>query len=302
MVSLTYGHGYLHDCDSTSDYSGTGNSADPLTGLAFTSDGDVFTITGTCDAAADEWYYRKHDATDFSSTTYNKWMSRYKTSVGSNGLGAVLKVKYGDASYESLLGSNPVFSTDWTVATGTLTSGKTVDEILIYADDYPDSIAAGAFSVYFDFIMFYKDAFTLPNVAGGMNIDFPPREAIIPIPGRDTNLKQHLGTEDALINIICDLDQSNATDDWKRPQGTLTPKTDNIHGEVFLEMLHERSSEPFQWLDTGSHQFKVTVHPKFRWVNNGDGSTSRLLDLVLKEYSLGSKADETYAERFGIGL
>jgi len=300
MVSLTHSQTYLHDCHAITDFAGTGNSADPLTGISFTSDGDYFTITGTCDAAADEWYYRKHDLTDFSSTIYNCWMARYKTSVAAAGLGAVLKVKYTDASYDSLVGSDttPSFSTTWKVESGTLTTGKTVSEVYIYANDHPDSVAAGAFSVYFDFIMFFKGTFTLPNVAGGMNIDLPPKEAIIIIPGRDTNITQNLGTESAVVTIQSDLDQGT----WKRPQSDPTNPTDTIDAEVFLEMLHNRSTEPFQWLDTGSHQFKVTVHPKFAWKNNGDGSTSRILDLILKEYSLNNKSGETYAERFGIGL
>jgi len=282
----------LTDCDDTTGWNAN-HSADPLTSLSLAVVyGDQFRIIGTCDAAADEYVYYEKDIPDILSNTYSKYLLRWRTGNSSAGLGAKAQIYFSDLTTQTILGDpNPEYSTTWQIASGTVTADKTIGSLRLWADDYPNSVAAGESHVYYDFFLLYKAPFTLPNIAGGMNIDFPPREAILQPPGRDVNITQNLGTESAVVNIGCDLDQNT----WKR-------SGDTIDGQVFLDILHNRSSEPWQWLDTGSHQFKVSVHPTFRWLNNGDGSTSRLLDLVLKEYSLGDKSNETYLERYGIGL
>jgi hypothetical protein len=173
-------------------------------------------------------------------------------------------------------------STTWATFSETITASQNLDTVDLYITDEIGQ-------VYYDFLMMHKGSFTLPNIAGGMNIDFPPSEAIIPIPGKDVDLTQHLGSHSAEVTLTSDLTQGT----WKRTG-------DTIDGEVFLDIHHNRSGEPWQWLDTGSHQFKVTVHPKFRWVSRG-AKTTRMLDLVMREYSLADKSGETYAERYGIG-
>jgi len=254
-------------------------------------DGDKMELEGICDGAGDEYVFAEKDITDISSDTYPVCKVRWKTSASSNGLGLRAQIVFGDASTQNIVGAtNPEFSTTYTVTTGTITAGKTIDKIRILGDDYPDSLAAGTFQVYCDFFFIHVGAFTLPNTAHGMDMDFPPREDILRRWNRDVDVIESGGSESALINIGCDLDQ-----------GTWTRTGDTIDGEVFLDIQHNRSGEPWQWLNTEvGHQFKVTVHPKFRWVNNGDRSTSRVLDLVLKEYSLNSKSGETHAERYGI--
>jgi len=276
MVKISNGHRYLTDCDSTTGWTKTddGNTS------TFTIDnGDYFKLNVSAIGGNEETKVVNDANIGASTTTYPQIRWRYKC-VGD--IKAKIIVEFSDASTQEVLADSN--SATFTVGTVTLTPAKTLDHIALYADHVVGT-------VYYDFVLVHRGDFTLPNVAGGMNMDFPPCEAIIPVFERDTDITQHGGTQSAIVNISSDLDQGT----WQRTG-------DKIDGEVFLDILHNRSSEPWQWLDTGSHQFKVTVHPKFQWVNNGDGSTSRLLDLVLKEYSLGSKADETYAERFGIGL
>lgn len=279
MVTLSNGHGYLNDCDTTTGFTKTDNGNTST----FTIDnGDYFKLDVTVSAAPKITNVVNNANIGKSTNSYPQIRWRYKCSNAN--IYAKIQAEFDDASLQDVLPHSN--SQTWTVGTATLTSptSTVLDHIWLYAN-----LAVG--TVYYDFALVFKSDFTLPNVAGGMNMDFPPQEAVQGYPLRDTELIQNMGTGSALIDIGCDLDQGT----WKRTG-------DTIDGEVFLDMLHNRSNEPWQWLNTGSHQFKVTVHPKFRWVNNGDGSTSRLLDLVLKEYSAGSKDAETYAERYGIGL
>ena len=79
--SITYGHGYLFDCDTA--YTTRVDSADPLTSPSLTVlNEDVFDIVGTCDAAADEYcYYQSADLTSLGIQTslYPDLIIRYKT-------------------------------------------------------------------------------------------------------------------------------------------------------------------------------------------------------------------------------
>lgn len=291
MVSLTHQWSSgSTDCDDATGWAETESS---LTCALSVDNSTYFKLEGTPNDAGNEYaLYEMDSGISVSTNLFPSFMIRWKTSASGSGLGAQVKIVYDDASSENLLESSgvPQYSTAFTLTTGTLAAGKTVDKIQFLANDYPDSVASGTYQVYYDFLLFYSGAFTLPNTAYGLSLDLPPKEAIIGIPGRDTDVTQNLGTENAVARIGCDLTQGN----WKR-------SGDTIDGEVFLEMWHERSSDPWQWLDTGEHQFKVTVHPTFNRDVVGRAAGHRL-DLVLKEYSLGDKSEETYAERFGIGL
>lgn len=277
----------MTDCDDTTAWNKTDGGAIGGTSMVV-ENGDEFNIEGTCTDGNDENTRFVYNFTDFDGDTYNNFLIRWKTGVGELGLGARAVAVF-TVGHQDLLGTDaaddtPRFSTEWTVTSGTLAAGKTVASIQLYADDYPNTVAAGTFNVYFDYVLFYGNNFTLPNVAYGLLMDFPPRESLLRQWNRDTDITAHGGSESALINIGCDLDQG----DWKRDG-------DEIDGEVFLDILHNRTNEPWQWLDTGSHQFKVTVHPKFDLVG-------RRLDLELREYSLKDKDTESYVERYGIGL
>lgn len=304
MVLITHGHGYLTDCDDKTDYATTGNSADPLGSPTLTVlHGDVFQIEGTCDAVADEYVYYQADisALSISSTTYPNFLIRWKTSASSLGLG--LRAYYtlnAGAIDEYMVGTTtvPEYSSSWKLTTGAITTGKTIDYVTFYADDYPNSVASGTHQVYIDFVLFYAGTFTFPNVAYGLDFTPPPRYATIPIPSRVGDVTQNLGSESATVRVSCDLDIDNATNDWKRPQRTLSPKTDYVNGEVFMEIAHLSSTEPWQWLDTGTEQFKVTLeNPVFRRMGKG-----HVLDLLFREKRVSDASNEYYYERFGLNL
>ena len=278
-VTLTNDHGYLNDCDTTTGFTKTddGNTS------TFTVDNsEYFKLAVTVSGGNEETKVVNNVNIGASTTLFPLILWRYKCS--NSNIKAKIIAEFDDASEQLILAdSNSII---FTVGSATLSSptSNLLDHIHLYADH-----AVG--TVYYDFILVCHSQFPLPNVAGGMNIDFPPRTVLLAPFGRDTSITQHGGTENAVVTLGCDLDQG----DWKRAG-------DNIDGEVFLHVLHNQSAEPWQWLETGSHRFKVTVHPRFRWVNDGDGSTSRLLDLTLTEYSLGSKSGESHEERWGLKI
>ena len=294
--SLTYGRGYGTDCESKTSWNLTNSSIDTPTHVVQVN--DYFELQGTCDDAGDEYFYVEYDMTNISSDVYTKYLVRWKTSASSNGLGAqvVLIFTVGD---QYIVGSvAPEFSTDWTVSSGTITSGKTIDKIRLYANDEPNTVTAGTYQVNYDFCLLHKDTFTFPNVAFGLDFTPPPRYATIPISSRVGDITQNLGSESATVRASCDLDIDNDTNDWKRPQGTLTPKDDYVNGEVFMEIAHRSYTEPWQWLDTGKEQFKVTLeNPVFRRMGKG-----HILDLLFREKRVSDASNELYYERFGLNL
>jgi len=290
---------------------GGGTSTGTLAALLY-SDGDVLTLTLTPSLATDEYMFAEfHLATNISTSIYTKCKVRWKTSASINGCGLRILIKFdtydeaqsiadnvtdGDANW--IVGSTaPEYSTLWTVSTGTLTTAKLVDKVCIFADDDPVTIATGPHYVYVDFVLIYANDFTFPTCETS-RFEPNPKYATIPIPGRVGDDTQNLGSNSAQWHCVCNLDLSNATDDWKRPQGTLTPKDDYIVGQVFDEIAHRSYTEPWQWLDTGNRQFKVTMeNPSFTY--EGEKHT---LDLLFTEKRRRCGSNETYVERFGLNL
>jgi hypothetical protein len=374
--TITYGHGYLHDCDSFSyptsgtadggtatttvdaertdgdDYwvgayikytsgdnageekmvTGFDDGTNTLThgdkyvlsdliNLRTNMDGDdaelsvlysdVFRIKAVSDSVAEleECCYYFQPGITVDPDFYPKILFRYKTSVSpSGGFGAKIRIKYATGpTYDYVLGSasTPEFSTSWKTGTATLRTDKgDVENIYFYASEDDKAATNGTYYVYFDFVLFHKGTFTFPNVGEGMDFSPPPRYARIPIFGRVGDITQGGGSESATVTCSCDLDIGSETIDgvvvskWKRPQGEKT-KTDYVDGEVFYDIAHNSNSEPWQWLDTGTEQFKATLEsPVFR--RGGDGH--HILDLLFREYRLSCASNETYYERFGLNL
>jgi len=291
IVSITYGRALLDDCD-VADWEEHRLNMIDADAVLYCENGDYFKIDATADSADDEYcYYQYPNAgspLSISTTTHPFWLARWKTNVGSNGFGARIKAYY-DGGWHDLLASTPQFSTDWTVNSGTITTGKTVQYVSFWADDYPDSVSSQHY-VYYDFILLCKGIFPFPNI-NHLEFNPSPRYAQIPIPSKTTNATQNLGAESATIQIECDLDRGN----WKR-------SGDVVDAQVFYEMAHYGFQDPWQWLDTGTEQFKVTLEDfNIRRISSGS-TTHRVLELLFREYSLGNKSEETNIERFGLNL
>lgn len=286
--TITRDQTYLHDCDSTTDYSGSGDSADPLGAKAFTSDGDVFTITGTADHAVDdEWYYRSHDLAgaglDFLTNTYPNFLIKWKTSDPSNALGLRVAVEYTGPTYDNLVGTAtvPVYSTTWQVTSGTLTASETVDKVFIYADDYPNTVNTGPHSVYVDFIMFHAGTFTLPQVD---NLDFKmePRNAYIDIWGRQGDITQKGGMKSPVILMDGPMDTRAG---WKGPS--------NVIGEYLYTIWKEANLDPWQYFTSDLINCKVTLGP-LRLSQRKSSKSERTWSAELRKYDHTSGTNDIW--------
>ena len=239
---------------------------------------DYFDLENTGGAVDYSVWNNTPGAMGISSDTYPFFLVRYKCSNAS--VKAQVELTFAAGSQVILAEDN---STTWKVASGTVTASKTINYVELFAND-----AAG--HVYYDFTLICKGQFTIPNVPGTVGLNLEPREAFLPIPGRDVDLTQNLGSQ-AIINMN-GLDLTAG--DWTRTG-------DNVDGEVFMDILHNRSNEPWQWLDMEDPtiQMKVSVHPQWHWALSGE-ETARTINLVLREYSLGDKGEESYVERWAL--
>ena len=287
---ITYGHGFLDDCtdDTQSDWTQISNS---WGGITFSVvDDDVFKFNCTSgDAGVQESAtYENSLSVSLSTSVYTRYYVRWKTSVASQGAGLVVYAKYSDNSVQYLVGTNtstPAFSTTWTVNTGTLTTGKTLTDIVIIVVEDDGSLSSGTTTVYVDFILIVKDRFTFPHAENAVFTP-PPRYAQLKIPLRVGDILQMLGLDSAVFQCSCNLDVG----DWKR-------SGDTVNGEVFMDIVHNSQTEPWQWLDTDlGQQFKAVLdEPEWHF----DGQNHRV-DLLFREFRRKSADDETYKERWGI--
>ena len=287
MVTITYGHGYLNECNATGTLADTG--ADGTQTIAY---GDRLELFGRANAAGNEYCEVTYDPTNVSPVLYPHYLVRWMTTAtAAPGMGANCFVTYTDASTEFLVGTltAPAFNAQWTVTSGTLSppAGESIDTLTFMISDSPDALDDGTTGyAYFDFALVYAGTFTLPNVAHGMHWTPGVRDVYLPVPGRVTDITQRLGSEGATCTLGCDLDQGA----W-----TATGYA-NYPGELFDFIAHRSYTEPWQWV-TGlkERSMKATVHPAFTY----EGGRQRL-DLELREYSLGTKSVDTHAERWNI--
>jgi len=286
--TLTYGNQFLDDCLDTSLYAETESSLV----CALTADPeDVFVLTGTCNDAGDEYAYYERDITNFSTTTdATKWLARYKTSAGSAALGARVDVIF-TAGSQSLLEASaiPQFNTGWTIASGTLTAGKTVDKIRFYADDYPNTVAAGASSVYYDFIMFYEGTLTFPHVSkinntGGLFAEFGNKIGKIPVNGRDTDILQKAGRKNTVFTLRGDMINDEAAT-WGTPYG--------------LPLIKALDDE-WCWFTCDTAEMKVLVKD-FKPSQDASNVSQTDYDLVLEEFSYSDKSDAQWGRKGWLG-
>lgn len=297
MVSITYGHGDLRECDNKTGWAETeGGIAGTLSVLY----GDVFEIKcEDVNTPETEYVYYEKNIDNISSDTYPKFLLRYKTSVSANGVGARVRLIFTSGEQWILGGSEPQFSTTWKVVSGDITSDKTIDKIQLWADDWPNSIDSGTYYVYFEFVLLHKGTFTFPFVHT-LKIDPELNDVELGIPGRDGDITQDLGSKLTPIYINGEMDVRN--EDVTPPQNPwkITPRgTYGAYGEIFYSILHEASSDPWQWLTSELANFKVRLI-KFPLSMERDSKVQRRYELLLKEYRLSDASHETYEERFGL--
>ena len=290
--SITYGHGWLDDCNKLTgltygDWTETDTGGLLSSAVAYD---DYFILTRS--AGATEAYLSYPDEAgannlSLSSTTYTKFFYRYLTSGSTK---AKIVLVFSDASTQTILAESS--ASPYTCASVTITTGKTIDHVRLYAN-------TGAGTAQYDFALICKGIFTFPNTLYGKRFIPAPRNAIIEIPSRVGDVIQHLGAKSARFEVSCNLDR-----------GTWTRTGDTVKGQVFDDIIHNSYTEAFQWLTTGmgttiaehfyQRQFKVVLdgEPVFREEDN-----KHILDLVFREYRRSSgSSDESYVSRFGLNL
>jgi hypothetical protein len=226
-------------------------------------------LEGTCDGAGDEFAYYRNDITNISSDTYTKYLIRYKTSEASSGLGAKVVLNF-TAGNQTILSTS--FSTTWTTASGDITAGTTIDSIDIYADDNPDTVASGTYQVYYDFILLYKNNFSMPHIHRE-HLMLPETGVNIKIPGRTGNVFQHLGADSPRIVLESDMDN------WE------TWGSSPAYGQYFYEFWMLSYTDLWQWYTSDLINCKV-CNPRIEIFKDRGLRTQRGWRMTMDLYSL----------------
>lgn len=293
MVSISYGHGHLNDCTTTTGYTktDTGNTS------TFTVEhGDYFKLNVTNAAAPKITTVVNDDDIDLDVGTdelHKKIRYRYRCSNNDIKAKILIEMDGGGGTQQTVLAETN--SITWKVGTYTITGASDkLDHIFVYANG-----AEGI--VYYDYIIVYEGDFTFPNGAYGIRGSIPNRNIFLEVPSRQTDITQMLGSKNFEFNIGCDLANSFWTKDGLAVHPT---GTDYVKGQVFYEIAHNAKTEPWQWLITEREQMKVTLEPpSFIREASGDKLTDRL-DLLFREYRLSDAGNglETAISRWGLDL
>jgi len=252
--------------------------------------GDIIQLEGTCNDAGDEFCYVENTTPSFTTTSYNKYVLRYKTSVAEEGLSAYALIEFDDATTQTILASG-TFSTRWAYTSGTITASKTVDKIRLYAQDNPNSVDSGTYQVWYDFILLCENIFTFPKVhqdgrTGGLELRVEPRYADIEIPGRVGDISQYLGMSSPSITLSGDMGSGIG---WGTP-----------YGKNLYEVALEACTDPCQWFTSDLVNCKVTPRPLV--IEEVPGKTKRVWSWELRHHSLSRGSESTWNDRQWLGL
>ena len=274
--TITYGHGFLTDCDTTTDWTRT----DSGTTSTFTITNQTYFKIDVTVAAAPKIVVVANDINIDRSVgtagTYKKLLYRYKC-VGAIKAKIVAEMDGGAGTQETVLAETN--STAWTLGSYAFTTASdTLDHIFFYAN-------GDVGTVYYDFALVHVGVFTFPNAE---DIDELFADDLVrePYAGRVGRAPQTVGADDTKIVIVCDLDI-----------GTWTRTGDTKAGQVFRDIVHNAAvDEVWQWLTTGHNDsMKVRLESaQFLYSNS-----RHLLTLTFYEHLLGTAADESETERFG---
>lgn len=268
--TITHGHGFLNDMDDTTDWTETESG---MTASIASKYGDILQITCITNGSGDQYAYYEHDLSNISSTTFTKYVLRWKTSeAASPGVGARARLMFTSGDQWILGETTPQFSSTWNVATGTITGAKTIDKVRLYADDYPDA-QSGTYYVYYDFVLLCQGIWELPFVDGSEELEITNNYAYIKIPGRVGNVTQYLGMDSPIMRLSGTMDTNSS---WGSPDG-----------EYFYGNTWAMFAEPWQWLSSDVFSGKITV-PKFKIGKIADSKRQRTWSIDFRKYDLSS--------------
>jgi hypothetical protein len=245
---------------------------------------DIYDIEATASTGNKVGYYSYPDEGGannlaLSSTAFTK--IRYRFHCGSGSVKAKIVLVFSDATTQTILAETN--SLLWKTGVVSITTAKTIDHIRLYCN-------AATGHVYYDFVLIYKDDFTIPNTAHAENFKPQGRYGQLEVLGAQGDTNQNLGTHSAIVDMHCVLDVGN----WLRAGDTLP-------GQVFLDIVHNSVLEPFQWLSLGAQvaQFKVILDmPDFQYATQ-ESKATHTLNLTFREYRRAPANVEGYDERWG---
>lgn len=286
MPTLTYGHGYLTDCDDITGW--TENRTNMLAADAVLSVlyNDIFQIKAVFNdgPGTDEHCYYEYDLNpNIMSNTFTKFLLRYKTSEGSAGAQAKAELVF-TAGTQTILDES--YSTTWKVVAGDITPAKTIDKVRFYADDELNVTPNGTYYVWYDFMLLHKGTFTFPFVNGSIFLTGPKESVEIAILCKDAGNIQHLGMESPRILIEGTMDTNVS---WGTPDG-----------EYLYYIL--RDHDVWQWLTSDLINCKVVVDQEgLRLGYDKNVAAQRIWTLPLKLYSQSSLGEVTWGEKQWFG-
>ena len=272
---ITYVQGFHDDCSSTADWNETESGLDATLSCLYD---DILQIEGTCDSSANEYVTYEKDINNISTTTYPQYAVRWKTSEASNGLQAQIWFSYTDASWESItLG----YSTAWKTSTGTLTTGKTLDKIVIIANDYPNTIDSGTYQVWFDFIIVCQGIFQFPFFES-VEMNWENLYAFLSPIRRVGNITQYMGAESPTITVTGTMDSNTSWQD-----------TNGKPGDFLYYVFHRASDDLFQWFESDVINCKV-VPVRFKIGQYHDIDDIRRYEAVFRFYTVADLNEDTF--------
>src|SRR6267143_157425 len=191
LPSLTRGVGYRDDFQTVLWAIGTGVTA--------TSDGDILSLSGTSSTNVGQGM-ATGNFTFFSTSAYPTLLIR------ASGAGTIdFTLFFSDVTTQTF---TLALSSKFTVFTNTLTPGKTVGTI-----EFINQSVAGTITI--DFVMFCKEVVTLPSASKSLRQRRKRRLVSIPIPFREGDIVQDLGSDSPEYDIAGQLVASNYTaDQW----------------------------------------------------------------------------------------
>jgi len=281
--TLTYAHGFLTDCEATTeksyawDETEDGNTA-TLTALY----NDIFQIAVTNSVGNKVAYYSWPDEAhgagesdiDIARATYDYAAFRYMTSDSS--IKAKIVIVYDDATQTILDNTS---NTTWTYGTAALATGTNIDHVRLYANS-----ATGY--VWYDFLLCCKGVFTFPFLDGRMFLKGPKKTVELDILCKDAGNIQHLGMKSPQIQLEGTMDVDGS---WGTPDG-----------EYLYYIL--RDHDQWQWLTSDKINCKVVVDSEgFSLGYDKNVAAQRVFTLPLKLYSQSSLGEATWDNKAWFG-
>jgi len=249
----------------------------------------------------------------FSTTTWPKFLVRYKTSSATAAEGAAAKVVLAFNGYvvassvdvniaaghaQEILTNS--FSTTWTTAIGDINPTKTLDHILLFAE-CDDTAAIGTDYVYYDFVLIHKGTFTFPYVPpGGVHYELPYKTVELDVPGRDGGILQRLGMKSPLVTVEGTMNASDTASDWKAAPSTSSLAVRSLYGNRLYKITRGMQGdyrESWNWFTSDLVNCKVTPDTNpFRISTDPDEKEQRKYSLHFKQFSLSSLGEADWDE------